>query len=101
MSTTTFSPESPVLAYPLNTTNLGEDVSGNSKHLQNSGVSGNFTVPFNPSSPSTEQVTISTGTEDIVVTFDETNDLVTVQGNTYPLGQKIVVAGKSLLVHKL
>lgn len=59
---------------------------------------GEFIVPFTQSAGNGQNVTISTETADIVVSYDESTDKVVVDGNAYSSGDSIVVDGKVMKV---
>lgn len=60
---------------------------------------GSYTVPFIASAGSGQEVTISTGTEVIAVSYDETTGQVVVGGTSYSNGDSLVVDGKRMIVY--
>lgn len=60
-----------------------------------------FSVPFDESAGSGQQVSISTGTQDIVVSYDETTDQIIVDGTAYSDGESFVVDGKKMKVYNV
>lgn len=74
---------------------------GDTLDATTSGGSGRFMIPFTQSAGTGQEATISTGTEDIVVSYDETTDQVIVDGNSYANGESFIVDGKRMIVYTI
>ncbi|CAN0023175.1 unnamed protein product [Sphacelaria rigidula] len=61
----------------------------------------NFMLPFSPSLGSGQTSTIYTGTTNLVVTYDEANDRISINGDPYSYGQGYIVNGKKSIVRNL
>lgn len=87
-----------VLSSSINTTfiNRGDTLDSSSSN----GVGG-FLIPFTQTSGLGQEVTISSGTEDIEISYDESNDQVIVGGVYYSNGDSLVIDGKRMTVHNV
>jgi hypothetical protein len=59
-------------------------------------------IPFDESSGSGQQISITLSDSSVVIlTYDETLETVTLNGETYPIGSSFIVDGKKLTIWKL
>jgi len=87
-----------VLSSSKNTTfiNIGDTIDSTS-----SGGAGEFLIPFTQSSGAGQEVIISSGTENISISYDESNDQVIIGGVSYSDGESVIVDGKRLVFHNV
>lgn len=60
-----------------------------------------FSLPFTTSSGAGQEVTMSTSTGDISVSYDESTEQVTINGTSYSDGEYLIVDGKKMIVYNI
>lgn len=60
-----------------------------------------FSLPFTTSSGAGQEVTMSTSTGNISVSYDESTEQVTINGTSYSDGEYLIVDGKKMIVYNI